>query len=33
MTAIVILSNLFIDWLMLPPLMRLLDDRRKKTTA
>ena len=30
MTAIVILSNLFIDWLMLPPLMRLLDDRRKK---
>ena len=33
MTAIVILSNLFIDWLMLPPLMRLLDDRRKKSTA
>ena len=33
MTAIVILSNLFIDWLMLPPLMRLLDDRRNKSTA
>ena len=33
MTAIVILSNLFIDWLMLPPVMRLLDDRRNKSMA
>lgn len=29
-TTIVILANLFIDWLMLPPLLRLMD-RRKNT--
>lgn len=33
MTAVVILSNLFIDWLMLPPVMRLLDDKRNKSMA
>jgi hypothetical protein len=28
MTALVIMSNLFIDWLMLPPLMRLIESSR-----
>ena len=31
-TTIVILANLFIDWLMLPPLLRLTDRDRKKTS-
>lgn len=29
MTAIVIMSNLFIDWLMLPPVMRIMDRTRR----
>ena len=29
-TTIVILANLFIDWLMLPPLLRLVDREKKK---
>ncbi|MDZ4369503.1 MAG: MMPL family transporter [Afipia sp.] len=28
MTAIVIMSNLFIDWLMLPPVMRIIENSR-----
>lgn len=28
MTALVIMSNLFIDWLMLPPMMRILENGR-----
>lgn len=30
MTALVILSNLFIDWLMLPPVMRILENSRAR---
>lgn len=30
MTALVILSNLFIDWLMLPPVMRILENARAR---
>ena len=30
MTALVILSNLFIDWLMLPPIMRILENSRAR---
>lgn len=30
MTALVILSNLFIDWLMLPPVMRILENFRAR---
>lgn len=33
MTAVVIMSNLFIDWLMLPPLMRIMDRQRPKTVS
>ncbi len=30
MTALVIMSNLFIDWLMLPPLMRIIENARMR---
>ncbi|MFN3935444.1 efflux RND transporter permease subunit [Parvibaculum sp.] len=30
MTALVILANLFIDWLMLPPVMRILENSRAR---
>lgn len=30
MTALVILSNLFIDWLMLPPVMRIMENSRAR---
>ncbi|MEQ8268125.1 MAG: MMPL family transporter [Parvibaculum sp.] len=30
MTALVIMSNLFIDWLMLPPVMRILENSRSR---
>jgi predicted RND superfamily exporter protein len=32
-TTIVILANLFIDWLMLPPLLRLMDRRRNRVNT
>lgn len=32
-TSIVILANLFIDWLMLPPLLRLMDRKRAPVAA
>ena len=32
-TSIVILANLFIDWMMLPPLLRLMDRRRARAAA
>jgi predicted RND superfamily exporter protein len=32
-TSIVILANLFIDWMMLPPLLRLMDRRRVHTAS
>jgi hypothetical protein len=32
MTALVILSNLFIDWLMLPPVMRILENARARAS-
>lgn len=32
MTALVILSNLFIDWLMLPPVMRILENSRARAS-
>jgi len=33
MTALVILSNLFIDWLMLPPVMRIMENSRAKRSG
>lgn len=33
MTAVVIMSNLFIDWLMLPPLMRIMDRPRSSAKS
>ena len=33
MTAIVILANLFIDWLMLPPVIRLVENSRARAEA
>lgn len=30
MTALVIMSNLFIDWLMLPPVMRIMENSRSR---
>jgi len=30
MTALVIMSNLFIDWLMLPPVMRIIENARPR---
>ncbi|MEP2829414.1 MMPL family transporter [Parvibaculum sp.] len=30
MTALVIMSNLFIDWLMLPPVMRIMENARSR---
>ncbi len=30
-TSIVILANLFIDWMMLPPLLRFMDRKRERT--
>lgn len=33
MTALVILSNLFIDWLMLPPVMRIMENSRARAAA
>ncbi|ABS62738.1 conserved hypothetical protein [Parvibaculum lavamentivorans DS-1] len=33
MTALVILSNLFIDWLMLPPVMRIMENSRARKAA
>lgn len=30
MTALVIMSNLFIDWLMLPPVMRIMENARQR---
>ena len=33
MTALVILSNLFIDWLMLPPVMRIMENSRARRSG
>ncbi|PKP78927.1 MAG: hypothetical protein CVT81_01625 [Alphaproteobacteria bacterium HGW-Alphaproteobacteria-3] len=33
MTALVILSNLFIDWLMLPPVMRIMENARVRRSG
>ena len=33
MTALVIMSNLFIDWLMLPPVMRIVENSRLRAAA
>lgn len=33
MTALVIMSNLFIDWLMLPPVMRIMENARARAAG